>query len=194
MSTIVGTLYTRDDTRRDAGFSIFYMGINLGAFTAPMITGYLAQRVDWHLGFAAAGVGMALGLVQYVIGRKRLQPAIDRLAARGRQRGQCRLLADHLSRPHGPNRLASPRPGVEADRRDRDLLPGCDPVLGGRGPAGRAGRSTCSPIATRGWTVGGFSFPSSWFQSVQPIFVIVLAPVFAWIWMRFGPREPSVPG
>src|SRR5919109_5004566 len=82
VSTIVGSLYQQGDTRRDAGFSIFYMGINLGAFIGPLIAGYLAQRVDWHIGFACAGVGMALGLTQYVLGRHRLDPALQRLEAR----------------------------------------------------------------------------------------------------------------
>ena len=81
VSTVVGSLYAPGDTRRDAGFSIFYMGINLGAFLGPFIAGYLAQRVDWHLGFACAGIGMAFGVTQYILGRKRLQPAVERLAA-----------------------------------------------------------------------------------------------------------------
>src|SRR5215471_4535908 len=80
VSTMVGSLYEPGDKRRDAGFSIFYMGINLGAFIGPLIAGYLAQRVNWHAGFAVAGVGMILGLVQYVAGRNRLKPAIERLA------------------------------------------------------------------------------------------------------------------
>ncbi len=79
VSTLVGSLYEQGDARRDAGFSLFYMGINLGAFIGPLIAGYLAQRVNWHLGFACAGFGMALGLVQYVVGKRRLQPAITRL-------------------------------------------------------------------------------------------------------------------
>src|SRR5438445_13311324 len=58
------------------------MGINLGAFLGPLIAGYLAQQVDWHLGFACAGVGMTLGLVQYIVGRQRLAPGVARLAAR----------------------------------------------------------------------------------------------------------------
>src|SRR5258706_12206320 len=73
VSTLVGSLYEREDSRRDAGFSIFYMGINLGALFGPLIAGYLAQRVDWHIGFACAGVGMVLGLTQYVVGKKHLQ-------------------------------------------------------------------------------------------------------------------------
>src|SRR5689334_4635097 len=84
VSTLVGSLYEPGDARRDAGFSIFYMGINLGAFLGPLIAGYLAQRVDWHLGFACAGVGMALGLVQYILGKERLRPALNKLAAQSR--------------------------------------------------------------------------------------------------------------
>src|SRR5205085_6081647 len=79
VSTLVGSLYEPGDSRRDAGFSLFYMGINLGAFIGPLIAGYLAQRVNWHLGFACAGVGMTLGLIQYIIGRRRLESAIARL-------------------------------------------------------------------------------------------------------------------
>jgi POT family proton-dependent oligopeptide transporter len=75
VSVIVGRLYASDDPRRDAAYSIFYMGINLGSFLAPLICGYLGQRVDWHAGFAAAGVGMTIGLVQYVLGRHRLGEA-----------------------------------------------------------------------------------------------------------------------
>ena len=75
ISTIVGQLYSRDDARRDAGFSIFYMGINLGGFLAPLVCGYLGENVAWHWGFSAAGFGMVLGLVQYVAGRRHLAGA-----------------------------------------------------------------------------------------------------------------------
>ena len=67
VSVIVGQLYGSQDQRRDAGFSIFYMGINLGAFLAPLVCGYLGQRVSWHTGFAAAGVGMTLGVIQFAM-------------------------------------------------------------------------------------------------------------------------------
>jgi POT family proton-dependent oligopeptide transporter len=65
ISAIVGDLYPEGGARRDAGFSIFYMGINTGALIAPIVTGYLGERVGWHLGFGAAGVGMAIGLITY---------------------------------------------------------------------------------------------------------------------------------
>src|SRR6266536_5735258 len=73
VSTMVGDLYDEGDARRDAGFSIFYMGINLGALLAPLVVGYLGQRVEWHYGFGAAGVFMVMGLIQYVLGRDRLR-------------------------------------------------------------------------------------------------------------------------
>ncbi|MEM7352269.1 MAG: peptide MFS transporter [Acidobacteriota bacterium] len=75
ISTIVGQLYASADERRDAGFSIFYMGINVGGFLAPLVCGYLGESIDWHLGFAAAGVGMVLGLLQYVAGQSHLGQA-----------------------------------------------------------------------------------------------------------------------
>src|SRR3954465_11791732 len=65
ISAIVGDLYPEGGSRRDAGFSIFYMGINLGALVAPLITGYLGEKIAWHLGFGAAGVGMLIGVFTY---------------------------------------------------------------------------------------------------------------------------------
>ncbi|WP_255545327.1 peptide MFS transporter [Micromonospora parastrephiae] len=82
ISTMVGALYDRDSPRRDAGFSIFYMGINLGAFIAPLITGYLGEKINWHLGFAVAAVGMTFGVIQYVLGRRNLGDAGDGLPTR----------------------------------------------------------------------------------------------------------------
>lgn len=67
ISVMVGQLYSREDSRRDSGFTIFYMGINIGAFGAPLICGYLGQNVNWHLGFAAAGIGMVIGMIVYML-------------------------------------------------------------------------------------------------------------------------------
>jgi POT family proton-dependent oligopeptide transporter len=186
VSTLVGSLYREGDPRRDAGFSIFYMGINLGAFIGPLIAGYLAQRVDWHLGFACAGVGMAFGLVQYVLGKNRLKSAVTRLADKPR--------ADGLTAASTP----SARSGAGFTREEWMRM-GAIVIFflvatlfwGAYEQAG----STLNLFADR-YTrldVMGFAFPSSWFQSVQPVFVILLAPVFAWAWTRLGPREPSVP-
>jgi len=73
ISTIVGRLYADTDPRRDSGFTIFYMGINIGAFFASILVGYIGQRVGWGWGFALAGVMMLLGLLQFIWGRKHLQ-------------------------------------------------------------------------------------------------------------------------
>ncbi|NEE05609.1 peptide MFS transporter, partial [Streptomyces sp. SID7499] len=72
VASMVGKLYRTDDERRDAGFALYYMGINIGAFAGPLITGWLGEHVSWHWGFSAAAVGMTLGLIQYVVGRRHL--------------------------------------------------------------------------------------------------------------------------
>jgi POT family proton-dependent oligopeptide transporter len=188
VSTLVGSLYAPGDARRDAGFSIFYMGINLGAFIGPLIAGYLAQRVDWHAGFACAGVGMTLGLVQYVAGRRRLQPALARLATRPRGASG--------NPPASASAPAARSPGFSAAEWRRMAAVVVFFVAASLFWASyeQAG-STLNLFADRYTRLEAFgvSFPSSWLQSVQPVFVILLAPAFAWLWVRLGPREPSSP-
>ena len=190
VSGIVGALYEPGDARRDAGFSIFYMGINLGAFIGPIIAGWLAQKVDWHLGFACAGVGMTLGLVQYVLGRHRLQPAIERLARQPRPAA--------ASAPVVPSPGAEP-PGVLGFTRTEWKRIAAMAVFfvfaaifwGAYEQAG----SSLNLFGDRYTTLRilGFNFPSSWYVSVQAIFVILLAPAFAWLWIRLGRYEPTTP-
>ena len=189
VSTIVGSLYPPGDPRRDAGFSIFYMGINLGAFIGPLVAGYLAQRVDWHIGFACAGVGMAAGLVQYVLGRRRLQPAIDRLQAQAKA-----TAAAVRANPAASDEGVGWRFSIGEWKRIAAIVLLFLAATLFWGAYEQAG-STLTLFADRYTRLDmlGVSFPSSWFQSVQPIFVILLAPVFAWLWVRLGPREPSVP-
>src|SRR6266536_3602493 len=103
ISAMVGQLYKQGDERRDAGFSIFYAGINLGAFFSPIVTGFLAQHRlfkgiitslslnpnnSWHWGFGAAGVGMTLGLIQYVLGRRRLSHVGEKPKKRGQNKSR----------------------------------------------------------------------------------------------------------
>jgi POT family proton-dependent oligopeptide transporter len=189
-TTMLGSLYDEQDARRDAGFSLFYMGINLGAFIGPLIAGALAQRVDWHLGFACAGVGMTLGLIQYVLGRERLRPALDRVAARARPEA-------------GPVAAATGSQGSER------AMMGFTPLEWKRitavfvffvfaavfWGAYEQAASTLNLFADKyaDRTVFGWSVPSSWFVAIQAMFVILLAPVFAWLWVRLGPREPATP-
>ena len=180
VSTLVGSLYERGDQRRDAGFSVFYMGINLGAFIGPLIAGWLAQRVSWHAGFAAAGVGMVLGLVQYVAGRRHLEPAIARMQA---DNARAITVAD----------AAVARDAGEWRRIGAVVVLFFFAAL--FWAAYEQAGSTLTLFADRHTrlSVGGFEFPSAWFQSVQPMFVILLAPVFAWFWVQLGDRQPSSP-
>jgi POT family proton-dependent oligopeptide transporter len=187
VSTLVGSLYPKGDTRRDAGFSIFYMGINLGAFIGPLIAGYLAQEVNWHVGFACAGVGMTFGIIQYILGRGRLQAGINRLGQKPDVPTEDTAAA---------RRTAETSKGFTADELKRIgaiviFFAAASLFWGAYEQAG----STLNLFADRYTRLEmfGFAFPSSWFQSVQPVFVIILSPIFGWLWMRLGRREPSVP-
>jgi POT family proton-dependent oligopeptide transporter len=190
ISTIVGSLYKPGDARRDAGFSVFYMGINVGAFAGIMGAGWLAQKIDWHIGFAAAGVGMTLGLIQYVLGRKRLQPALDRLAE---QRQRAAPAAEGRA---GIRSMLGELGHLSPEERKRIgvvfiLFVFASIFWGAYEQAG----STLNLFADRNTNLDvlGYQIPSSWLQAVQPIMVILLAPVLAWMWIRLGSREPSSP-
>jgi POT family proton-dependent oligopeptide transporter len=184
VSTIVGTLYTRDDPRRDAGFSIFYMGINFGAFFAPLVTGWLGQKINWHIGFAAAGVGMVLGLIQYVLGQKYLMPAEERPTPQT-------VAVESAAKL--PEASAGGFTRQEWGRITAAVILTLFALIFWAGFE-QAGSSLTlfADRATR-LVVAGFTYPSSWFQSVEPLFVIIFSAVFAWIWVALGRHEPSSP-
>ncbi len=234
VSVIVGKLYQQGDKRRDAGFSLFYMGINMGAFFAPLVCGYLGQRVNWHLGFAAAGAGMAIGLVQYVWGAKYLgtaglypvpaesPEAGSRLARNALIVGGLFFLLALVIGLGSFTGMMPITPLQISDAAGYFLLILIVVFFGwlflssSWTPAERkrlyaigifflaaalfwslfeqAG-STLTLFADRDTrtSIFGWSFPSSWFQSMNSFFVWSLAPVFAWIWMALGSREPSTP-
>jgi len=191
VSTLVGSLYPQGDPRRDAGFSIFYMGINSGAMLGPIIAGYVAQRIDWHLGFGCAAIGMALGLVQYVVDKRHLQPAIARMAEEKRMRAAASP-ATHSTTTSTPDGVLGFTSG-EWGRIAAIVVLFLFAILFWAGY--EAAGSSLALFADRNTDLHllGFEFPSSWFQVAQPFFVIVLAPLFAWLWIRLGSREPSVP-
>jgi proton-dependent oligopeptide transporter, POT family len=189
VSTLVGSLYPQGDPRRDAGFSIFYMGINSGAMLGPIIAGYIAQRIDWHLGFGCAAIGMALGLVQYVFDKRHLMPALQRMEAEKKMQAAAPVAQVSAGTSSGSvlgftssewNRIAA----------IIVLFLFASLFWAGYEAAG----SSLALFADRNTDlhIFGFEFPSSWLQVLQPFFVIVLAPLFAWLWIRLGSREPSV--
>jgi POT family proton-dependent oligopeptide transporter len=234
VSTIVGQIYGANDVRRDAGFSIFYMGINLGALISPVICGSLAAKVNWRAGFAAAAVGMGLGLIQYQFGRKNLGDAgrdpvkPESEAAAGEQRrrlflgmggtlgvvalvaglslsGVVQVTPDLVSKAYGVL-LAVTVVGVflwllvfgEWTPTERKRLIAVIAFLVSSAvfwSVFEQAGSTLNLFAERNTElrVIGFSFPAAWFQSVNSIFIIALAPVFAWLWIWLGPRDPSSP-
>ena len=236
VSVIVGRLYRPDDDRRDAGYSLFYMGINTGAFVAPFICGYLGQRVSWHLGFAAAGIGMLLGLVQFMVGRKYLgeaglrpsdpgspaalsaqqtraarwvglAAAVFVAAGLGMYAGIIPIGAKEISDAAGVLLLCLSigffawvflSGGWTKVERNHLLVIGVL-FLGYAtfNAAFEQAGSTLNLFADRSTLneVFGFAFPSSWFQSVNPLLVIAFAPVFAWMWVRLARRgaEPGAP-
>jgi len=192
-TTMLGSLYGPADARRDAGFSIFYMGINLGAFIGPIIAGWLAQKVDWHLGFACAGVGMTLGVIQYIAGRHRLQPEGGGTPAR---RAAATAPESGGAPAAGLTAGAGAPLGFTAIEWKR-MVAVCVFFLFAAlfWGAYEQAASTLNLFADRhvDRVAFGKTFPASWFVSIQAMFVIMLAPVFAWIWVRLGRREPSTP-
>lgn len=230
VSAIVGTLYEKDDQRRDAGFSIFYMGINLGAFISPLVCGWLAQSDSfkgllasaglrpenaWHWGFGAAGVGMTLGLVQYALGSRKLAetPVVHKAknpgllwlqfaASCGAVAGLLYLLWDYRDFVvligtfiFAAWFVLQTEPGVERLRAYAVMILFVFAALFWAGFE-QAGSSLnlFGDRFTRN-EIFGISFPSSFHQSTNSIFLIIFAPIFAWLWIRLGKSgtEPSSP-
>ncbi len=227
-STIVGFIYPPGDNRRDAGFSIFYMGINLGAFLSPLICGWVGQKVNWHLGFALAGFGMMIGVIQYMAGAKNLgeaglQPASRFEFTRGATLGTAAVLgAVAVVVALAASGTLSLTAQDIGDAFGLGLLilsiavfawlllgRGWSPVERKRSLAvfvffaaaalfwsafEQAGSSLnlFAQNSTRN-EVFGWAFPASWLQSLNALFIISLAPVFAWIWLALGKRDPSSP-
>ncbi|MET9290397.1 oligopeptide:H+ symporter [Streptomyces sp. NPDC003077] len=230
VSTMVGQLYPdRTDPRRDSGFTIFYMGINLGGFIAPLIIGTVGQVVDWHLGFALAGIGMTLGVTQYLLGGKYLSPEGSVVNAPLSKAERTRLLrrgalwvaaAAVLYGVLGATGslgvgwalwpltlagLALPVACFARIKRDKDLDAAEQAKMSGfiwifvaaaaffmiYDQAGSVLNLFASDHTRN--AILGVSFPTSWFQSMNPVFVMALAPLVAMVWQRLGRRNPSVP-
>jgi proton-dependent oligopeptide transporter, POT family len=227
VSTIVGMIYAPGDNRRDAGFSIFYMGINLGAFLSPLICGWVGQKINWHLGFGLAGVGMILGLIQYVLGSRYLGDAGLAPAKREKMGKSITLTVAVL--------ILLIAGIVVAARSGLNITPELISDAFGIGLLAITGAIFAWLLLGRGWstverkrslailvlfvasalfwsafeqagsslnlfaqrstdkTLLGFQFPASWFQALNSLFIIALAPVFAWVWIALGKREPSSP-
>ncbi|WP_406727229.1 oligopeptide:H+ symporter [Streptomyces sp. GD-15H] len=230
ISTMVGQLYDGpDDPRRDGGFTVFYMGINLGAFFAPLIIGTVGEGVNWHLGFGLAALGMGLGLVQFLLGSRHLaahSSVVPKPLTAAEKSSTLRKAAfwagiavvayaivgfsgnytlNWILVPLTLLGLIIPVLVLVRIKRDRDL----DQAEQSKMSAYiwffvaaavfwmiyDQGGSTLSLFADSSAenSVLGWEFPVSWYQSVNPVLIMALAPVFAWFWLALNRRgkEPS---
>ncbi|WP_328390993.1 peptide MFS transporter [Nocardia sp. NBC_00416] len=224
-SALLGTLYPKGDPRVDGGFTLFYLGINLGSFVGPLLTGLLQESWGFHAGFGAAAVGMALGLTQYVVFRRNLGTA-------GRE------VPDPL-----PRKAAGPLVGllvaavavivlvVVTGLVTVDNLPDVTTGLIILAAAAYFAvmlthRRVTSIERSRvwaflplflanvvfwalfqqiftvlavysdermDWNIFGWTAPSNWIGSVEPVWIIALSPLFALMWTRLGDRAPTTP-
>jgi proton-dependent oligopeptide transporter, POT family len=224
-STIVGTLYAEHDERRDAGFSLFYMGINLGALIGPLLTGLTRTTLGFHYAFGVAALGMAAGLIQYTIGRRNLGT-------------EAKVVPDPLPRSRWT--MIASAAGVVVIGAILLVLTGvitaanlADVVIVVCGVAAvgyfavillsskitmveRSRVLSFIPLfitnvvfwslyqqqftvveiygnARTDRNLFGWEMPTEWVTSFNPIFIILLAPVFALVWIKLGPRQPSTP-
>ncbi|MFO1094548.1 MAG: peptide MFS transporter [Planctomycetaceae bacterium] len=186
VSVMVGQLYERDDPRKDSGFTIFYMGINLGAFFSPIVAGTLGEKVGWHWGFGSAAVGMIAGLVFYVLFRPKYLGHIGELAPRlPATATQSSVTVEH------PRMTATDwqRVGVIVILSFLGNLP----FWMSFEQAGSSLNVFAEQKTQR--TLGFMSgeFPATWYQAVNPLMVISFAPVFAILWMWLDKRKLNPP-
>lgn len=232
ISAMVGGLYEgQSSARRDAGFTLFYMAINVGAMMAPLVVGYLGENVNWHLGFAVAGIGMSLAVVQYILGGRHLgdvgkEPA--KPASPEEKRAVLRKVGLWAGIAVGALLL-----DIAVGTYDIEHIVNVLAVLGVVVPIAYFVTIFRNPALTSEdrpkikayvwffatavlfWMIydqsgslltifadektdrmiGGWEFPASWYQSVNPMMVIILAPIFASLWVKLATRnrEPGTP-
>ena len=236
ISTVVGSLYEENDPRRDGGFTIFYMGINVGAFFSPLICSTLGEKIGWHWGFGAAGVGMVLGLVMYLWGQKALlgdkcmKPASPQtdywvpvtmvalmvafLVITALQFNGYEILSRvpqwlyglaamfvlvWLAYAYAAKPVKSELTHVEKQRIAVIFIMVFFAIFfwtafeqAGSSLTLFADRETNRALSLFG---RDFLVPAGWFQSLNPLFIVLLAPFFSGMWIKLAEtkREPSSP-
>lgn len=230
VSSVVGELYSEHDQRRDSGFSIFYMGINMGAFIAPLIVGTIGMNYSFHLGFGIAAVGMFLGLIIFVFTKKKnlgLAGTIVPSPLSPAERKKVFLMIGIGAALLGiilaitiPMGLLTFDSLIVVVGILGILIPTIYFIVMFRSPrttsVERSRLIAYIPLfiaAIMFWAIqeqgstilanyadkrtqldfAGIHISPAWFQSLNPLFVITLAPVFAWFWIKLGKRQPTVP-
>ena len=234
VSAMVGDLYPEGGARRDAGFSIYYMGINTGGFLGPLVCGYLGEAVDWHLGFGAAGVGMVLGLIQYSFGGRHLGSAGElrpEMADPARLSAATRVLIRAVEGVVGLGLIAATLQSMglvrlslvgfvdwtglfivslaasyllyvvlfggltTVEKKRIGVIAVCFLAAACFWSGFEQGGSSMNLFADRltDRIISGWEMPASWLQSVNSVFIIMLAPLFSALWLWMGARNPSIP-
>ncbi len=226
ISTMVGKLYSVADGRRDSGFTLFYMGINLGAMIAPILTGVLAEQVfgtaetpSYKVVFIASGIGMLISLVWFWFGRSQLKGVGAPLAGgEGLGRVVYTVIGAAVAVPLvyfllslGANTLQWILTamfiglavlllveGIRVGSKQRDMVIAMLIIFAFNvlfwmffEQAGSSFNFLAQNIVDR--DLGGWIFPVGWFQSVNSVAIIALAPLLAWLWVKMGSANPSIP-
>jgi POT family proton-dependent oligopeptide transporter len=224
-SSLLGTLYDKGDPRADGGFTLFYLGINLGAFVGPLITGLLQTRIGFHWGFGAAAVGMALGLAQYVVFRRNLGehgrtvPNPLPRSAIGWVVGAAVAvvvviavvfttglvtLANLSHVTTGAIIVASIAyfavmlTSSKVEPIERTRVRAFIPLFVANAVFWSLFQQIFTVLAVysderMNWSIFGWTAPSNWIGSIEPVWIILLSPLFAIMWTRLGNRAPSTP-
>ncbi len=224
-SSLLGTLYAKGDPRCDGGFTLFYLGINLGAFIGPLITGVLQTRIGFHVGFGAAAIGMALGLIQYVAFRRNLGehgrdvPNPLPRSVVGKTVGVLVLVAVVIGAAVAVKavtlaNLSQVTTGVivvasvayfavmlrspKVTGAERVRLRAFVPLFVANAVFWSLFQQIFTVLAVysderMNWSIFGWTAPSNWIGSIEPIWIIALSPVFALVWTRLGNRAPTTP-
>ncbi len=198
ISTQVGSLYPPGDPRRDGAFTIFYMGVNLGAFLSPFVCGTLGQTVGWHYGFGAAGVGMIVGLILYLWGRRYLAP--EPRSERGRPAGR-------VATDPAPTDTVDPRTSSSGRSSSGRTSTGRQPLTPDEKKRVWALVVLCAlnivfwavyeqqgntmqlwADQNTNWRFAGLRIPSTWYQSFNPLMIFLLAPILDRFWLREARR------
>ncbi|MEU2204662.1 peptide MFS transporter [Microbacterium oleivorans] len=224
-TSVVGTLYPADDPRRDAGFSLFYLGINLGAFAGPLLTGLLQSTLGFHWGFGLAALGMALGLTQYSFGRRSL-PAEARVVPNPLPRGRYPLFAGIGAAAVVVIVVLVLTGVIRADNLALIVIGAVILAAIAYFAVILLSRQMTTQERSRVWgflplfvtsvvfwslyqqqftvvtlysaerlnrDLFGWEMPIPWVQSINPVFIILLAGVFTAVWSKLGARQPSTP-
>jgi POT family proton-dependent oligopeptide transporter len=224
-SSLLGTLYDKGDARADGGFTLFYLGINLGAFVGPLITGLLQTRVGFHYGFGAAAIGMALGLIQYVVFRRNLGshgrdvpnplPHNRIVVYAGVAVAVLALIAVVISTGLVTlANLSQVTTGViiaaslayfvvmltsaKVEPVEKTRVRAFIPLFIANAVFWSLFQQIFTVLAVysderMNWSIFGWTAPSSWIGSIEPVWIILLSPVFAVMWTRLGNRAPTTP-